>query len=101
MLNKALLTEQSGMYEGVPVAVSIVIFFVLMCIVGLMEGMHNAAFALINMPEEEMQTHRVAASNCKLMFTDQNLHYLLVSNQRQFFTAFRYSLFSIMSPKKN
>jgi hypothetical protein len=82
---KALLTEQSGMYEGVPVAVSIVIFFLLMCIAGLMEGMQIAAFALINMPEEEIQTHRVAASNCKLMFTDQNLESFLIG--RQIFVA--------------
>ena len=82
---KALLTKQSGMYEGVHPAVSIFIFFVLMCIVGLMEGMQIAAFALINMPEEELQTHKVAASNCKLMFADQNLQAFLIG--RQIFVA--------------
>ena len=82
---KALLTKQSGMYEGVHPAVSIFIFFVLMCIVGLMEGMQIAAFALINMPEEELQTHKVAASNCKLMFADQNLESFLIG--RQIFVA--------------
>ena len=82
---KALLKEQSGMWEGVPSSASIVIFFVLLCVVGLLEGMQIAAFALVNMPEEELQTHKVAYSNCKLMFSGQNLQAFLIG--RQIFAA--------------
>ena len=81
---QALLKEQSGMWEGVPSSVSIVIFFVLLCVVGLMEGMQIAAFALINMSDEELQTHKVAYSNCKLMFSG-NLQAFLIG--RQIFAA--------------
>ena len=78
---KSLLTQQSGMYNGVPVTVSIVVFFALMCIVGMMEGMQIAAFALLKMPEDELETHKVAASNCKLMFAGQNLQAFLIGRQ--------------------
>ena len=82
---QALVKEQSGMWEGVPASVSIVIFFVLLCVVGLMEGMQIAAFALINMSDEELQTHKVAYSNCKLMFSGQKLQSFLIG--RQIFAA--------------
>ena len=82
---QALVKEQSGMWEGVPASASIVIFFVLLCVVGLMEGMQIAAFALINMSDEELQTHKVAYSNCKLIFSGQNLQSFLIG--RQIFAA--------------
>jgi len=82
---KSLIDGNSGIWEGVPVWASIVIFFVLMCVVGLMEGMQIAAFALINMPEEELSQHGVASANCKLMFAGQNLQAFLIG--RQIFVA--------------
>ena len=78
---EALVKGQSGMWEGVPVSVSVIIFFLLMCVVGLMDGMQIAAFALINMPEKELRTHKVAFSNCQLMFKGQNLQAFLIGRQ--------------------
>ena len=50
-----------------------------------MEGMQIAAFALINMPDEELSQHGVASANCKLMFAGQNLQAFLIG--RQIFVA--------------
>ena len=85
MTLEALLKEQSGMWEGVPASASIVIFFALLCVVGLLEGMQIAAFALLNFPEHELSKHAVASANCKLMFSGQNLQAFLIG--RQIFAA--------------
>ncbi len=82
---ESLLQGQSGIWEGIPVAVSILVFFVLLCLVGLMDGMQIAAFALISMPQEELSQYGVASANCKLMFTGQNLQAFLIG--RQIFVA--------------
>jgi hypothetical protein len=50
----ALFSGFSGMWDGVPPVVSVVIFFLLMCVIGMMDGMQIAAFALINIPDEEL-----------------------------------------------
>jgi len=73
------------MWDGVPAPVSVVIFFLLLGVVGLMEGMQIAAFALLNMPEEELSQHSVASANCRLMFAGQNLQEFLIG--RQIFVA--------------
>merc|ERR1711881_645073 len=65
---RALFDGNSGMWEGVPPEASIVIFFLLMCVVGMMEGMQIAAFSLLKIPEEELKGHSVAHTNCTLMF---------------------------------
>jgi len=82
---ESLLNEQSGIWEGIPIPVSIVIFFVFLCLVGLMDGMQIAAFALINMSEDELSQYGVASANCKLMFSGQNLQAFLIG--RQIFVA--------------
>ncbi len=82
---EALIKERSGMWEGVPTSASILIFFVLLCVVGLMEGMQIAAFALLNYPRDELNMHAVASANCKLIFSGQNLQAFLIG--RQIFVA--------------
>lgn len=78
---EALLSGKSGMWNGVPIPVSIVIFFLLLCIVGFMEGMQIAAFSLINLSEDELKTHKVAFANCQLMFSGTNLQAFLIGRQ--------------------
>jgi hypothetical protein len=78
---EALLNGKSGMWNGVPIPVSIVIFFLLLCIVGFMEGMQIAAFSLINLSEDELKTHKVAFANCQLMFSGTNLQAFLIGRQ--------------------
>ena len=82
---QAILDENSGMWKGVPTWASIVIFITLMCLAGLMEGMQIAAFALLNVPEEELKKHSVAHTNCQLMFAGSNLQSFLIG--RQIFVA--------------
>lgn len=82
---QAILDENSGMWKGVPTWASIIIFITLMCLAGLMEGMQIAAFALLNVPEEELKKHSVAHTNCQLMFTGSNLQSFLIG--RQIFVA--------------
>lgn len=81
----AIIQGNSGMWNGVPPWASIIIFFVLLCVVGLMEGMQIAAFALLNMPEEELVKHKIAHKSCTLMFKGENLQSFLVG--RQIFVA--------------
>jgi drug/metabolite transporter (DMT)-like permease len=64
---QALFEGKSGMWEGVPSWTSVIIFFLLLCVVGMMEGMQIAAFALLKMPDDELSQYSVASANCKLM----------------------------------
>jgi len=82
---EALFKGQSGMWDGVPSWASVIIFFVLLCAVGMMEGMQIAAFRLFKMSQEELSQHSVAAANCELMFSGQNLQAFLIG--RQIFVA--------------
>jgi hypothetical protein len=82
---KALFDGNSGMWAGVPPAASVVIFFLLMCVVGMMEGMQIAAFALLKLPEDDLKHHALAYKNCMLMFSGQNLQAFLIG--RQIFVA--------------
>lgn len=77
----ALVGGNTAMWDGVPTAVSIAIFFLLMCFVGLMEGMQIALFAVLNLPDHELSQHPVAHANCQLTFRDQNLQAFLIGRQ--------------------
>jgi hypothetical protein len=78
---QALFDGNSGMWEGVPTWASVVIFITFLCLVGLMDGMQIAAFALMNVPDEELHQHSVAYTNCQLMFSGQNLQSFLIGRQ--------------------
>jgi len=77
----ALFNGQTTMYDGVPEAVSVILLFVLMCFVGMMEGMQIALFAVVNMPEEEIKNAPLAAKSCELIFTGSNLQAFLIGRQ--------------------
>jgi Silicon transporter len=77
----ALFQGKTTMWEGVPEFVSVIVFFVLMCFVGMMEGMQIALFAVVNMPEEELKNSPIAHANCELAFRDQNLQAFLIGRQ--------------------
>lgn len=82
---EALFKGQSGIWDGTPEWASVIVFLVFLCIVGIMEGMQIAAFALLNIPNEELNKHGVAAANCMLMFEGSNLQAFLIG--RQMFVA--------------
>lgn len=77
----ALFQGKSKVWDGVPAAVSVVVFFVLMAFIGLMEGMQIALFAVVNMPQEVLALHPIAAKNCQLTFRGQNLQAFLIGRQ--------------------
>ena len=78
---KALFGGKTTMYEGVPEVVSVIIFFLLMCLVGMMEGMQIALFAVVNLPKEELMQHTIAHNNCQLTFKGNNLEAFLIGRQ--------------------
>jgi hypothetical protein len=77
----ALFAGQTTMWDGVPAAVSVIIFFLLMCFVGLMEGIQIALFAVLNLPDEELAKHPIANKNCQLTFSGSNLQAFLIGRQ--------------------
>jgi hypothetical protein len=73
------------MWDGVPQYVSVIILFILMDIIGMMEGMQIALFVVVSLPEEEIKKHAIAHKKCELTFRDQNLQAFLI--ERQIFIA--------------
>jgi len=78
---KALFDGKTGMWEGVPPSASIVILFILMGVVGILEGMQIALFTVVNMSDEDLRDHPVAHANCQLTFSGQNLQAFLIGRQ--------------------
>ena len=78
---KALFDGNSGMWDGVPAAASVIIFFLLLAFVGMMDGMQVAAFAVVNIPEGELAIHTIAHNNCQLIFSGENLQAFLIGRQ--------------------
>jgi len=76
-----LVDGETTMWAGVPNAVAVVVFFVLLVLVGVMEGIQTALFAIVNLPEDELQPHRVAYRNFRLIFTGQNFQAFLIGRQ--------------------
>ena len=76
----ALFEGKTAMWD-VPKYVSIIMFFALMCVVGLMEGMQIALFAIVNLPEDELKSHTIAYANCRLVFSGSNFQAFLIGRQ--------------------
>jgi len=77
----ALFGGKTTSWDGVPGVVSVIIFFLLMCVAGLMEGMQIALFAVVNLPESELGQHKMAKTTCRLAFSGNNLQAFLIGRQ--------------------
>lgn len=77
----ALFHGKTTMYSGVPEWASVLTLFILMAFVGLMEGMQIALFAVVNLPGEELENHKLAAKTCELVFRGTNLQAFLIGRQ--------------------
>jgi hypothetical protein len=77
----ALFEGQTTSWNGVPGVVSVIVFFALMCLAGLMEGMQIALFAVVNLPENELAQHKMANTICQLAFSGNNLQAFLIGRQ--------------------
>lgn len=64
----ALVQGKTTMWEGVPAWLSIVLFFSFMAVVGMLEGMQIAFFAVANMTEEERAKSVWAKRTCDVLF---------------------------------
>ena len=64
----ALVDGKTTMWDGIPTAVSIILFFVGMSIVGMLEGMQIAFFAVAKITEEERNANPWARWTCELLF---------------------------------
>ena len=79
----ALFEGKTTMWSGVPEAVSLILFFVLMAVVGMLEGMQIAFFAVAKLPENERGDSFFAKKTCELLFrgNGQNLPGFMVGRQ--------------------
>jgi len=64
----ALFNGQTTMWEGVPSWLTVVLFFFFMAIVGMLEGMQIAFFAVARMTEEERCKSSWAKKTCDVLF---------------------------------
>eukprot|EP00538_Stauroneis_constricta_P000838 CAMPEP_0119546730 /NCGR_PEP_ID=MMETSP1352-20130426/1018_1 /TAXON_ID=265584 /ORGANISM="Stauroneis constricta, Strain CCMP1120" /LENGTH=550 /DNA_ID=CAMNT_0007591455 /DNA_START=119 /DNA_END=1771 /DNA_ORIENTATION=+ len=64
----ALFEGQTTMWDGVPNGVAVILFFIFMSIVGMLEGMQIAFFAVAKLPKDERGDHPMARKTCELLF---------------------------------
>lgn len=64
----ALFGGQTTMWDGVPPVVAVIIFFLLMCVVGLLEGMQIAFFAVAKLTAQERGDNMWAKRTCALLY---------------------------------
>jgi Silicon transporter len=79
----ALFAGKTTMWEGVPPAVSVILFFVFMSIVGLLEGMQIAFFSVAKLRKEERGTSFLAQKVCEILFRGEghNLPGFMIGRQ--------------------
>ena len=64
----ALFKGQTALWNGVPSWLGLVLFFVLMCAIGLFEGMQIAFFSVSNLPKSERGDSNIALKTCECLF---------------------------------
>jgi len=79
----ALFNNQTTMWEGVPPGITVILFFGFMAVVGMLEGMQIAFFAVARMPEEERGKSDWAKKTCDVLFANdgRNLPGFMVGRQ--------------------
>jgi hypothetical protein len=79
----ALFQGKTTMWESIPNIVAVILFFVFMSIVGMLEGMQIAFFAVAKLTPEERATRPWAKRTCDLLFqgTGRNLPGFMVGRQ--------------------
>lgn len=79
----ATFQGKTTMWDGVPEIVSLVLFVVLMCVVGMLEGMQIAFFAVAKLPAAERGNGFFAKKTCDLLFSGngQNLPGFMIGRQ--------------------
>jgi Silicon transporter len=76
----ALVQNKTKMWDGVPVPVSIILFIGLMMVVGMLEGLQIALFAVVR--RTDLKDHRMAYQNSQLILsTPEKLPAFLIGRQ--------------------
>jgi hypothetical protein len=70
----ALFQGKTTMWDGVPEVVSIILFFLLMSVVGLLEGMQIAFFAVAKIPASERGDSVFAKKTCDLLYSGKGMN---------------------------
>eukprot|EP00980_Cylindrotheca_fusiformis_P016473 scaffold4905_cov98-Cylindrotheca_fusiformis.AAC.8 len=80
---EALFNGETTMWQSIPNGVAIVLFILLMAVVGLLEGMQIAFFAVAKIPKAERGDHPFARKTCELVFrgNGRNLPGFMVGRQ--------------------
>eukprot|EP00980_Cylindrotheca_fusiformis_P029618 scaffold23625_cov137-Cylindrotheca_fusiformis.AAC.3 len=80
---EALFAGNTTMWEFIPNGVAVVLFLLLMSVVGMLEGMQIAFFAVAKLPKSEQGNHPMARRTCKLLFQGEgrNLPGFMVGRQ--------------------
>jgi len=79
----ALFEGKTTMWESVPDVVAIILFFGLMSVVGMLEGMQIAFFAVAKVTEEERNKSSWAKATCDLLYSGEghNLPGFMIGRQ--------------------
>jgi len=80
---QALFNGQTTMWDGVPEWLTVILFFLFMAIVGMLEGMQIAFFAVARMTEEERSRSAWAKRTCDVLFEGdgRNLPRFMIGRQ--------------------
>lgn len=80
---EALFTGKTTMWEGVPGVVAVILFFGLMSVIGMLEGMQIAFFAVAKLTKEERGESKFAKMTCDLLFKGEgrNLPGFMIGRQ--------------------
>jgi hypothetical protein len=80
---EALFAEKTTMWKGVPAWVAVIVFFLLMSVVGMLEGMQIAFFAVAKLTERQRGDSMWAKKTCNLLYSGSgnNLPGFMVGRQ--------------------
>ena len=80
---EALFADKTTMWAGVPAWLAVIVFFILMSVVGMLEGMQIAFFAVAKIPASERGDSVWALKTCNLLYTGEgnNLPGFMVGRQ--------------------
>jgi len=104
---EALFNDQTTMWGGVPHVIALILFFLLMSIVGLLEGMQIAFFAVAKLSPEDRGSSKFAQWTCSHLFKGEgnNLPAFMVGRQlcvvSCFFIIARVTTLDIAEGEKN
>jgi hypothetical protein len=80
---ESLFNNKTTMWDGVPSWIAVIIFVILLCIVGMLEGMQIAFFAVAKIPASERGDSIFAKKTCELLFRGEgyNMPAFMVGRQ--------------------